>query len=392
MGRSLRSDFTDTTMFSSAHLSPARDPLLFTPGPLTTSLQVKQAMLHDAGSWHADFNALVASVRGRLLGLAGVSSGTGWTVIPLQGSGTFGVEAVFQSCVPPQGKVVVLTNGAYGDRIVQMLEHASIDHVVLATAEDTPAEPETLEECLEADKTVTHVAVVHCETTTGLLNPISALGQVAKCHDKVFIVDAMSSFGGMPIDFEGCGIDFLVSSSNKCIEGVPGFSFIFCRGEVLLACEGWARSLSLDLLGQLQGFERNGQFRFTPPTHVMLAFDQALRELEAEGGVAARHERYVRNHTTLMVGMRGLGFRPYLDPSVQSPIITTFQYPTSEFDFSGFYRALSERGFIIYPGKLTRVNTFRIGNIGRLFPADMEQLVHAIGVVAQATRGGTPNP
>ena len=368
-------------MSCSPSLSSARDKLLFTPGPLTTSLAVKQAMLHDAGSWHFEFNTMVAGLRERLLGLAGVSRETGWEVVLLQGSGTFGVEAVFQSCIPPQGKVAVLTNGAYGDRIVQMLKHARIEHTVLRTAEDTPGDPAALDACLKSDPQVTHVAVVHCETTTGILNPMAQLGATTKRHCKVFIVDAMSSFAGMPIDFESCGVDFLVSSANKCVEGVPGFSFVFARRGVLLASEGWARSLSLDLLGQLKAFEKNGQFRYTPPTHALLAFDQALRELEAEGGITARAERYRRNHETLIAGLAAMGIQPYLDPRVQSHIITAFRFPTAGFDFNVFYRKLSDRGFIIYPGKLTQVDTFRIGSIGRLFPTDLEQLVAAIGKV-----------
>ncbi len=361
-------------------LPPARDKLLFTPGPLTTSLSVKQAMLHDAGSWHFEFNALVASVRDRLLKLAGVSRESGWETVLLQGSGTFGVEAVFQTCVPPDGKVAVLTNGAYGDRIIQMLKHAKIEHAVLRTAEDQPADPAALEALLSTDKAVTHVAVVHCETTTGILNPIATLGEVCRKHGIVNIVDAMSSFGAIPIDLEACGIDFLISSANKCVEGVPGFSFVLCRRAVLLACDGYARSLSLDLLGQLKGFEKNGQFRYTPPTHSILAFDQALRELDAEGGIEARGARYRRNHEALMEGMKQLGFRVYLDPSVQSCIITSFYFPDDpKFTFEQFYRRLSDKGFIVYPGKISQADTFRIGSIGRLFEADMRALLLAIG-------------
>jgi len=358
---------------------PSRDKLLFTPGPLTTSLSIKQAMLHDAGSWHSEFNALVASLRERLLKLAGLSRETGWEAVLLQGSGTFGVEAVFQTCVPPDGKVAVLANGAYGERIVQMLRHARISHAVLRTPADTPADASALDQLLAQDPGVTHVAVVHCETTTGILNPIEGLGRAAKRHGKTFVVDAMSSFGAIPIDFSACGIDFLVSSANKCIEGVPGLCFVLCRRNLLAACEGFARSLSLDLLAQLNGFDKNGQFRFTPPTHVLLAFDQALRELEQEGGIAARGARYRQNHEALLAGMRDLGFHPYLDPAVQSFIITAFKHPADpQFSFEALYRKLSERGFIIYPGKLTEVDTFRIGTIGRLFREDIEQLVHAL--------------
>jgi len=366
----------------SATLPTARDKLLFTPGPLTTSLSVKQAMLHDAGSWHFEFNAKVKWVREKILEVAGLSRDAGWEAILLQGSGTFGVEAVFATCVPPNGKVAVLANGAYGERMALMLQHLKIDHLVLRTPENTPNDPAALDRALAADTTITHVAIVHCETTTGLLNPIAEVGRVVKSHRRGYIVDAMSSFAAIPIDLAAAGIDYLISSANKCIEGVPGFSFVICRREALLACEGYARCLSLDLLDQLKGFDKNGQFRYTPPTHSLLAFEQAMKELEYEGGVAGRGARYRRNHETLVKGMKQLGFRPYLNPAVQSYIITSFSYPDSEsFAFDAFYRRLSDRGFIIYPGKISRANTFRIGSIGRIFPSDIDALVSAIGRV-----------
>jgi 2-aminoethylphosphonate-pyruvate transaminase len=371
-------------MNTNTPLPVLRDKLLFTPGPLTTSLSVKQAMLHDAGSWHFEFNEIVDSVRERLLKLAGLSRATGWEAILLQGSGTFGVEAVFQTCVPPEGKVAVLANGAYGERIAQMLRHARIACVLLRFPEDTALDASALDELLTDHTGVTHVAVVHCETTTGILNPVESLGRVARRHRRIFVVDAMSSFGAMPMDFDACGVDFLISSANKCLEGVPGFCFVLCRRNVLAACSGFARSLSLDLLGQLEGFEKNGQFRFTPPTHALLAFDQALKELEQEGGIVARGARYRENHEVLLAGMRELGFHPYLDPAVQSCHITAFEYPADpRFSFEALYQKLSDRGFIIYPGKLTEVNTFRIGTMGRLFRGDIEQLVQALGAAMQ---------
>jgi len=372
-------------------LPSSRDKLLFTPGPLTTSLSVKQAMLHDAGSWHFEFNDLVARVRARLLEIAGLAAQPGWEAILLQGSGTYGVEAVFQTCVPPNGKVAAFTNGAYGNRILQMLKHARIEHVALRTPENLPADPQALDQLLKSDLAITHVAAVHCETTTGILNPIGAIGEIAKAHGKTYVVDAMSSFGGMPIDLPGRGIDYLISSANKCLEGVPGFCFVLCRRDALAACEGYARSLSLDLLGQVKGFQTNGQFRFTPPTHAVLAFDQALTELEAEGGIAARGERYRQNHQVLIRGLAEIGLRPYLAPEVQSYFITAFEYPKQrQFSFPDFYRNLSERGFIIYPGKLTQVDTFRIGTIGRLFPADLQQLVYAVRSTLQEGMGAPP--
>jgi 2-aminoethylphosphonate-pyruvate transaminase len=363
-----------TTAIPAAH-----DKLLFTPGPLTTSLAVKQAMLHDAGSWHFEFNARVSSIRDRLLAVAGVSRARGWEAILLQGSGTYAVEAVFLTCIPPQGKLVVLSNGAYGERIVRMLEHARIDHAVLRTPEDTPCDPNALDTLLRNDPAITHVAMVHCETTTGILNPLLEIGAITRRHQRSLIVDAMSSFGAYPVDLENTGVDYLISSPNKCLEGVPGFAFVICPRQKLEACAGFARSLSLDLLGQLKGFDTNEQFRFTPPTHSLLAFEQALHELELEGGFPARFARYQFNHRILVEGMAALGFRPYLNPTVQSCIITAFLYPDDpNFHFLTLYRRLSDAGFIIYPGKLTRTDTFRIGSIGRLFPADMRALLHAV--------------
>ncbi len=366
-------------MKSNHSLPSSRDKLLFTPGPLTTSSTVKQAMLKDAGSWHWEFSAKVAWIRSELLRIAGLSVEGGWECVLMQGSGTFGVEAIFQTGVSPEGKVAVLTNGAYGERMLEMLKRARIPAAVIRSDESTPPSIDALESILASDKEITHVAAVHCETTTGILNPIAEYGEVARKYGKIYVVDAMSSFGAIPIDFEDCRIDYLVSSANKCIEGVPGFAFVFCRRPVLEATSGWSRSLSLDLLGQLRGFDKNGQFRFTPPTHSLLAFERALIELEQEGGIDGRHSRYRSNHARLLSGMRGLGFSSFLEPEVQSPIITAFRCPRDPaFSFEDFYRRLSDRGMIIYPGKLTQADTFRIGNIGRLFPAEMEQLVQAI--------------
>lgn len=358
---------------------PARDKLLFTPGPLTTSLSVKQAMLHDAGSWHADFNTIVAGIRERLLALAGVSKEAGYEAVLMQGSGTFGVEAVVTSAVPRNGRLLIITNGAYGERVVQVATVAGIGTRVLRYAEDTPADAADVRRLLADDAAITHVLAVHCETTTGLLNPVAAIGAVVAEHKRSYIIDAMSSFGAVPIGVADIGIDYLISSPNKCLEGVPGFSFVIARRDALLAAAGNARSFSLDLPGQWQGLEKTGQFRFTPPTHAILAFAQALDELDREGGIEARGARYRANHTTLVEGMRSLGFRPYLRPEVQSYIITAFHEPQHpRFHFAEFYSRLSDHGMLIYPGKLTRVPTFRIGNIGRIFQADIRQLLAAV--------------
>ena len=360
-------------------LPTARDKVLFTPGPLTTSLTVKQAMLRDAGSWHFEFNAKVKEIRQRILKLAGVTQEKGYECILLQGSGTFGVESVFSTSVPEGGKVLVLSNGAYGERMVAMLKCLRIENTVYRTGENEPPDPAYVASLLEKDTDITHVAVVHCETTTGIVNPIASIGKTVKAAQRHYIVDAMSSLGGMPIDFEDACIDFLVSSANKCIEGVPGFSFVIAKRDPLFANESTTRSLSLDLAAQLRGFEKNGQFRYSPPTHSLLAFEQALNELDTEGGVEGRAARYKRNHEVLMSGMASLGFKSYLDAKIQSYLITSFHFPEdSKFTFDVFYRKLSDRGMIIYPGKISQVDLFRIGSIGRIFESDVLALVASI--------------
>jgi 2-aminoethylphosphonate-pyruvate transaminase len=335
-------------------------------------------MLSDAGSWHDDFNALVGQVRESLLSLAGVSKDEGYEAVLVQGSGSYGVEAAVTSAVPRDGCLLVVSNGAYGARIMRSCERAGIEAEEVRYSEDTPARAADVRDALATSR-ATHVIVVHVETTTGIVNPIDEIGRAAKDAGRVCMVDAISSFGAMPINQRELGIDYLISSANKCIEGVPGFSFVLARRAELEASEGRARSYALDLVDQWRGFERNGQFRFTPPTHVVLAFAQALRELAQEGGVKARAARYERNHAVLMEGMASIGFRPYLHPDVQSYIITSFHYPTHPaFAFDRFYRGLSDRGLIIYPGKLTDVPCFRIGTIGRLFEADIRQLLSAM--------------
>lgn len=364
-------------MIPSAHDKP-----LFTPGPLTTSRTVKQAMLRDLGSRDHELVAMVREIRAELLSLGGVSQAAGYESVLMQGSGTFGVESVISSVIPRDGRLLVLVNGAYGRRIAQMAQVHGIGVTVLETPEDRASDPLAVGHALGADPGLSHVAIVHCETTTGILNPVTALCRVARERGRTTIVDSMSAFGAIPTDMGGWGIDYLVSSANKCIEGVPGFSFVIARRDALLATEGLARTLSLDLLAQWRGLEGNGQFRFTPPTHALVAFRQALRELTDEGGVAGRHARYAANHAIILQGMTALGFEPTLEADVMAPIITSFKYPDGGwFDFPAFYDRLNERGFVIYPGKLSQADAFRIGNIGRLFPADMRALLAAISEV-----------
>jgi 2-aminoethylphosphonate-pyruvate transaminase len=356
--------------------------LLFTPGPLTTSDGVKKAMLRDAGSRDGEFIAVVREIRDRLLAIGGAAPGGDYECVLMQGSGTFAIESVISSAIPRDGRLLVLVNGAYGRRIAQMARVHGIAVDTLEEAENRKIAPEKVAEKLAEAPGTTHVAVIHCETTTGILNPVEEIGAVVKNAGAAYIVDAMSSFGAIPMDLASMQADFAVSSANKCIEGVPGFGFILARREPLSAAKGQARTLSLDLYAQWAGLEGDGQFRFTPPTHVLLAFHQALVELDAEGGVEGRATRYTRNHATLVAGMSAMGFEQYLAPQDQSYIITTYRYPRDpEFSFEAFYSQLSELGFLIYPGKLSQEPCFRIGTIGRMDVKDIERLLEGIGSV-----------
>lgn len=366
-------------MAEMSSLSGWKDKLLFTPGPLTTSRTVKQAMLRDLGSRDSEFIGIVRAIRDRLVALAGSQPGE-YEAIPMQGSGTFAVEAVFSSCVVPDGKVLIIVNGAYGKRIAKICQALKIETEVLEYPEDSLPDLKEIEQTLKHFiGLITDVAVVHCETTTGIINPIQKIGTLAKAANAQYIVDAMSSFGAVPLNLAAARIDYLVSSANKCIEGVPGFGFVIARRESLLKTQGWARSLSLNLLDQWKGLEGDGQFRFTPPTHALLAFHQALLELEAEGGVEGRAKRYYKNYQTLVEGMRALGFKEYLQPELQGYIITSFLYPDHpRWSFEEFYKRLNERDLVIYPGKVSNADCFRIGNIGRIFESDIKNLLAAV--------------
>ena len=354
------------------------DKLLFTPGPLSTTPSVKQAMLRDLGSRDAEFIDAVREIRARLLAIGGVAS-PAYEVVPMQGSGTFAVEAAIGSMVPPQGRLLACVNGAYGRRLAHIAQRLAIDTVVLQFGETEPVDPAAVAAALASEGPFTHTAVIHCETTSGILNPIAEIGAAAADARAVFVVDAMSTFGGIPFHVTDTGIDCLISSANKCIQGVPGFAFVLIRREQLRACEGRARSVSLDLHAQWAGLEADGQFRFTPPIQALLAFREALRELEEEGGVTARHARYCANHAALMEEMLAMKFVPFVPAEFRSPIITAFRYPDRPgFRFGRFYDDLLARGFIISPGKLSHEEGFRIGTIGNLAPSDVHRLTAAI--------------
>ncbi|MBI1733057.1 MAG: 2-aminoethylphosphonate--pyruvate transaminase [Gammaproteobacteria bacterium] len=357
--------------------TPDGDNWLLTPGPLTTASAVKRAMLHDLGSRDHAFIALTQRVRGALLRIA--NGNAAHTCVPLQGSGTFAVEALLGTLLPRNGRLLNLVNGAYGRRVTRICGLLGHQCRELVEAEDTPINPAQVDRALAADGAITHVHVVHCETTSGILNPLPAIAAVVARHGRALFVDAMSAFGALPVDMHTPALHAIAASSNKCLEGVPGISFVVSRTDALAAAAGNAHSLSLDLHDQWQVLERNGQWRFTPPVQCLLALDEALRDLEQEGGPAARLQRYQRNCSVLREGMAAMGFRAYLDAAVQAPIIVTFLLPQDPaFHFDTFYAGLNRRGYVIYPGKLTGRDTFRIGCIGRIDEGVMCGLLDAV--------------
>ena len=353
--------------------------LLLTPGPLTTSPTVKEVMLNDWCTWDDDYNNLIQDLRLRLLSIQKRDM-SNYTTVLMQGSGTFVVESVIGSMMPQNGKLLILSNGAYGDRIATIAMMLNIDILVQRADEVHIPDLERLELTLSNDESITHVAVVHVETTTGILNPVETIAEIVKKHNRVLFVDSMSGFGGIDIDIPGSDIDFLVSSANKCIQGVPGFGFVIAKKEELIKCENRARSHSLDLYDQWITMEKGkGKWRFTSPTHVVRAFYQALIELKEEGGITERENRYRNNHRILNEGMKRLGFETVIPEQNQSIIITSFYPPRHpEYSFKRFYKELKNRGFVIYPGKLTAIETFRIANIGDIYENDIVCLIDAI--------------
>ena len=358
------------------------DPVLLTPGPLTTTAETKAAMLFDWGSWDNAFNAMTASVCKDLVAI--VDGNDSHVCVPMQGSGTFSVEAALGTLVPKSGKVLVPDNGSYCKRIVKILGYLGREAVVLAHSEQEPANVARIDAALAADPAISHVAQVHCETGTGILNPLAEIAATVAKRGRRLIIDAMSSYGAIPIDARKIPFDALIAASGKCLEGVPGMGFVIMRRAALEGASGNSHSLALDLLDQWQYMQKTGQWRYTPPTHVLAALRAAIDQYLREGGLAARQARYQANCAALVDGMRALGFKTFLPDALQAPIIVTFHAPADPaYQFAEFYRRVRDQGFILYPGKLTAVETFRVGCIGAIGPEVMRRAVAAIGDTIQ---------
>lgn len=354
-----------------------KDYKLLTPGPLTTTKAVKEEMLFDRCTWDDDYKSITQKIRKQLLEIGNASEAK-YTTILMQGSGSFVVESVITSTIKNEEKCLIISNGAYGERIIDMCKVIGVNYVAYKEEYNRYPDMDKVRTILREDKEITHIAMVHCETTTGILNPIKELAKISEEFGKILIIDAMSSFGGIPIHIEELNIDFLISSANKCIQGVPGFGFVIAKRESLNKCEGVSRSLSLDLYDQWKCMNNDGKWRFTSPTHVVAAFSKAIDELILEGGVEARYNRYKSNNQLLRAKLSEIGINSYIEKDKQSPIITTFTYPNDKFNFQDFYSFIKERGFVIYPGKLTDIDTFRVGNIGEIYLEDINELCSII--------------
>jgi 2-aminoethylphosphonate-pyruvate transaminase len=356
--------------------------LLFTPGPLTTNKSVKEATLYDFISSDFTFKTLVRKLKEHLLYLTGVSREQGYDVVVIQGSGTYSIESVLCSTISSHDHLLILINGVYGERFKRISELCNIKFTTHTYEEDEIPNSQQVRDILVKDPSISHIAMVHCETTTGIINPISEIGSLCNEFNKLFIVDAMSTFGAIPIHMNDLHIDFLISSSNKCIDGIPGFAFVVTKTTELRKSNKLARNLTFDLHAQWKRLEKNGKFRITPPVQAILAFNEALEELYEEGGIEARASRYRRNCETLLMGMAKLGFKTYLSNGKRSYIITSFLYPDNpNFEFHRFYSLLNKKGFVIYPGKLSNIKCFRIRTIGHLNNSYFVDLLIAIEIV-----------
>jgi len=368
--------------------------ILFTAGPLSTSRTVREAQLDDYGSRDKAFVNAIKEMREGVLEVAEAPSAE-WSTIPMQGSGTMGIEAVINSITKnplnatgAKEKFLVIRNGAYSSRMASIIAKRGTPLVTFDTEEGQEIDLIKLQELMKADPSITQVGMVHCETSTGMFNPIHGIAALTRKHlpKATIFVDAMSSFGG--VEFRTPDVcDVLVTSANKCIQGVPGFSIVVAKKSLLEQSRGNSPSFTLDIVSQFDGLEKSGQFSQTPPVQAIVAFHQALKEHKAEGGVAARSKRYQANNDYIADQMTSLGFKLFLDRTKPSfgHIITAYHAPSKanspNWDFMKFYDELKEGGFVIYPGKASAADTFRIGALGDIHLPDCKALMEEVKTV-----------
>jgi 2-aminoethylphosphonate-pyruvate transaminase len=366
--------------------------IILTPGPVTTSAATKRAMLRDFSPNEPDLLALTAEMRQRLLAI--VDGGDRYVCVPLQGVGNTANEATLGTLVPRERKLLIVSNGFYGERLKQIAGAIGVPFEALELPGTEPASAEQLEAALAADGTVSHVVVCHVDTGTGLLNPLEPLAEVARRRGVALIVDAIASFGGVPIDARALDLEAVVASPNKWLEGVPGIGLVLLKRAALEQAAGRAHSFCLDLHRQWRSFEHDGRWRFTPPTQATAALVAALRQ-HTEEGQAVRLERVRRNWRCLVDGLRALGFKTYLRDEVASPVIATFHAPADpNYDRERFFELMWQRGFVMFRGQLTPEPTFRIGCMGAVDETVMRGVVEAVGaaMAAMGVRDCGPAP
>jgi 2-aminoethylphosphonate-pyruvate transaminase len=352
--------------------------VLLNPGPANTTQAVKQALVcEDICPRETVFGDVMGRVADRLARIAD-PSGKSVTVL-FGGSGTAGVEAAIASAVPKDGRLLVLDNGAYGARMTDIAKAYGMPHESMVFGVGARIDIEQVKARLERGD-ITQVAVVHHETTTGMLNPVEKIGALCKIRKVELIVDAMSSFAGIPFTMESLGADFVVSSSNKCIQGMAGLAFVIGKKERIESMRHVAgRSLYLSVGDQYRFFRDAHQMRFTPPVQLLYALERAIDELDAEGGVEARRKRYDACYEVLDRGVRAIGFERLMPDEDQSRILTAYVEPNDpKYSYDRMHDLLFERGFTIYPGKGAKVGTFRLANMGDITPDDMERFVAAL--------------
>jgi 2-aminoethylphosphonate aminotransferase len=357
--------------------------VLLNPGPATTSEAVKAALvIPDICPREVEFCAQLAEVRQRLAGLAGNPEQI--TAIPVVGSGTTALEAALISLVPAGGRVIFIDNGVYGRRLVEIARTYGIAHQVIAFGDAKPVDLAKVEAVLEASAAVaTHLAFVHHETSSGMLNPLDELTRLAGRFDLAVLVDAMSSFGAIPIRVGEGGVDALVSSANKCLQAMPGLAFAIATRSSLERVRGTKpRSYVLDLVAEFDQLEKTGQMRFTCPPQIVSALHRALLELEVEG-LSERRRRYRHSMQTLVRGLGKLGFELLLEEPHQSQILVAVREPPEPwYDFGELHDALYRLGFTIYPGHPSAgggESNFRLSVLGDIDARDIEAFLAALG-------------
>jgi len=346
--------------------------ILLNPGPATTTDTVKNSLLvPDICPREKEFGELMKRVMKKLVDV--IHGGPEYTSVIFTGSGTAAIEACITSVVPHDKKIFIINNGAYGKRMVQIAKINKIDCIHYEEAVNKEINLNSIESFLKQNKReISHLAIVHHETTTGMLNPVNEICKISNSFGIECIVDAMSSYAGIPINIKEMNADFLISSSNKCIQGMAGLSFVISRVSSLDKLNNIPpRSLYLDLLGQFQSLKKTNQMRFTPAVQIFYALEQALNEYFEETAIR-RYERYKNSYDVLIRGLKDLGFKLYLPDHLHSKLLTTIYEPTnSAYSFNEMHDYLYEKGYTIYPGKCNNENTFRIANIGQIDQTDI---------------------